>query len=96
MQLAEIKEERPQALDGLNTLKQAGEKMGPLRPGSWEAVILDVIKAKIAEAEGIDGAGLRSLADAAVGGGEGEGANTNAVLEDWNALTREGYLNVWG
>ena len=96
MQLAETKEDRPLALEGLNTLKQAGEKMGPLRPGSWEAVILDVVKAKIGEAEGIDGAGLRSLADAAVGGGEGEGANTNTALEDWSVLTREGYLNVWG
>ena len=95
IQLAEIREVRLLALEGLNTLKQTGEKMGPLRPGSWEAVIFDIIKVKIAEAEGIDGAGLRSLADAAVGGVEGEGANTSAVLEDWSALTREGYLNVW-
>ena len=94
MELVDIKEVRAQALEGLTKLKQAGEKMGKLGPGSWEAVVLETVKAKIGEGEGIDRAGLKSLADAAVGSGEGEGKGEDA--KDWSALTREGYLNVWG
>ncbi|MCJ1405570.1 Glucose-responsive transcription factor [Xylographa trunciseda] len=93
------------AINGLNSLRQAIEEkhiLGSVNGSrQWERVMLDAIKAGLrAAAEPMDRANLQHLADAAVGGNDGEtnlgggGAPMGAMerVTDWSLITRSGYL----